>query len=109
MTQGTLERLRGALHVLALPPDMQIQHVRDLHVDLDEIALEFDDIAPVRVALVESGEMSPAQALAVDEVDRQLLEMSEAGPGRWTDEAATEGEDWKELRRLAGRALQALA
>lgn len=108
MTQRAVEQLRDALKVLAMPAEAQLQHVGGLHADLDEIALEFDDIAPVRAALVDAGELTPAQASTIDAVDRQLLDMSDAGPSRWTAEAASDGDDWRELRRLALLALDAL-
>ena len=109
MTQRAVEQLRDALKVLAMPAEAQLQHVGGLHADLDEIALEFDDIAPVRASLLDAGEITSAQASAVDAVDRQLLEMSDAGPSRWTAESASAGEDWRKLRLLALQALDALA
>lgn len=109
MTHQAVEQLRDALKVLSMPAEAQLQHVGALHADLDEIALEFDDIAPVRASLVDAGEMTAAQASAIDAVDRQLLEMSDAGPSRWTVAAASDGEDWRTLRQLALQALEALA
>jgi hypothetical protein len=108
MTQQVLDQLRAALRLLAMPADAQIAHVRSLGVELDEIALEFDDIAPARTTLIASHEISPTQAAAVGAVDRQLRQMSSAGPSRWTSDAAMAGDDWRELRQLAKDALEAL-
>lgn len=109
MANALLGQLIAALEELAKPADEQLGHVDALGVDIDELALEFDDVAPTRDALVDKGVISRDQSDAVAAVDRKLDRMSDAGPSRWTEGALRTGEDWQELRLLAMRALTALA
>jgi hypothetical protein len=102
------DQLVAALRLLGMAPELQLEHVRQLGVDVDELGLEFDDVAGTRKKLVADGVLSPTQAAAVAAVDYHLVKMTSAGPARWTDEAVLSGEDWVELRELARSALMAL-
>lgn len=108
MTNALLAQLRAALDVLAMPPERQLEHARQLGVGNDELALEFDDVGPARTLLVKDGLLSGEQAASVAAVERQLSRISSAGPSRWTNAALLSGEDWEELRRLAQSASHAL-
>ena len=104
-TADILRQLKMALETLSLGPDDQLEYVRQLGTDVDELALEFDDIGGTRGKLLFEGSMRLDQSDAIAAVDRQLLSMTRAGAARWTEEAVRNGEDWAELRRLAENAL----
>ena len=53
--KGRVKLLKESLALLASEPDVQLAHLRDLGVPdhVDELALEHDDIAPVRIVTVD--------------------------------------------------------
>jgi hypothetical protein len=101
-------QLKSTLETLARGPVDQLLYVRRLGTGMDELALEFDDVAPARLKLLAEGSITLDQSDAIAAVDRQLDRMTRAGPVRWTEQAVLEGEDWEELRRVARNALAAL-
>lgn len=101
-------QLQDALATLAMPSRAQLERAKAIGVGIDELALEFDDVARARGKLVLDGELSDEQALAIVQVEAQLQRITAAGPQRWTDEAVSAGEDWSELRRLAQSALDSM-
>lgn len=105
MSEALFQQLREALEYLAMPADAQLRHVAELGVAPDELALEFDDVAPARRTLIAEGRLSDEQGDAVGAVQRQLKRMSSSGSSRWTPDAVRAGEDWREVRRLANSAL----
>lgn len=108
MTSRLRNQLQDALAALAMPSTAQLERVKALGVGIDELALEFDDVARARGKLVLDGELSDGQALAVARVEAQLHSITAAGGRRWTDEAVRAGEDWSKLRRLAQAALDSM-
>ena len=72
MTGGLRNQLQDALASLAMPSSAQLDRVATLGVGIDELALEFDDVARVRGKLVLDGELSEEQARAVARVEAHL-------------------------------------
>jgi hypothetical protein len=78
-------------------------------VDVDELALEFDDIAPAALAMTGSGELASDQREAIAALDGQLASMS--GPEHsdlWTADALHHAHEWSRVRDLAQKAIDRL-
>ena len=103
------DQVQDALATLAMPAVKQLERVGALGVGIDELALEFDDVAPARSKLVADSELTQEQADAIGRVENQLRRITSAGQRRWTEEAVRTGDDWSELRRLAAVALDLMA
>ena len=105
--------LVDALEQLAMPAHEQLRLLGEKldgrGLPVDELALQLDDIAGTRRALVSNGAMTEAQAEAVGAVHEYLGRLTVAGPVRWTPQAVATGDDWAEVRRLSSRALVLLA
>lgn len=100
---GILDQLRESLRRLASPPTEQLQALGSDEGPVDEIALEFDDVAQA-VAL--SGWLSPEGAAAVRQLGERLSKMSgRANAHLWTRSALSQAAEWQEIRRLAQIAL----
>jgi hypothetical protein len=110
---GRLRLLTDALKLLAAEPDSQLDHLRRLgrrlerKENIDELALEFDDIAPAVDLMLTNGEINKAQRDCVAELDRYLKQVSgQENAHLWTVEALPSAQEWKEVRRLARNCLQ---
>jgi hypothetical protein len=103
-----LTSLRSSLEVLHEPAEQQLRYLASLGLPegIDELALEFDDLAPTIVQLAESQVITPEGVESVRRLDEALSAMS--GPdndGLWTPWALRTAPDWNDIRTLAGRAL----
>lgn len=100
-----LSGVKGALAVLASPPDVQRQHLSDLGVPdvVDELALELDDmLAPLKSILSAKGAERALSRLGE-------LEVALGSPAlEWTLRGLTEAREWQGVRRLASDALDEL-
>jgi hypothetical protein len=105
-----LQQLRQALAVLAAPAEEQAAHLHTLgDAPVDELGLEFDDIAPAAFGLSGPNELDADQRAAVAAVDSHLSGMSGAQHSNiWTIEALREAPEWANLRELSHQALQRL-
>lgn len=108
MTDGLMREIISTLERLAMPGPDQLAYLDQIGVGVDELALEFDDVAPARTKLVSDGRMSVAQSEAIAAVNEQLERMTAAGASRWTRDAVLTGADWQDTRRRARLALDAL-
>ena len=103
--QALVESLRGSLRRLASPATEQRRYLEELGVspDVDELALEFDDLWPsVRPF------SSEALRCCCDELDRYFGTFSgKTFEALWHVDALSRSE-WEGVRELAGRALAAL-
>jgi len=102
--------IRAVLTRLAAPAAEQLHYLRGLGPSLvvDELALEFDDIAEATATT--AGVLSADQQEAVRSVGEQLESMS--GSERrylWTPEALEETAEWETVRQRASLALLRLA
>lgn len=106
-----LTTLRSALSLLSASSEVQLKYLDDLGLPdvVDELALEFDDVAPAVGNLVEVRAITTNAADAVRRVDAQLAAMSgEQRSQLWTPQALRTAPEWDEVRRLADRALALL-
>ncbi|TYB53460.1 hypothetical protein FXF51_49310 [Nonomuraea sp. PA05] len=97
--------IRTVLSRLGWDAERQLEHVRSLRVDVDELALEFDDALHLAQAKTHDGLLSQEALEALLPVDAKLSRMTEHGPELWTEEAVTTALAWQELRTVARRAL----
>lgn len=103
--------LQVALKWLAAPSAQQIEHLKDIGVwpGVDELALAFDDVAPLLPEAVERGEVSNEVESAVRCVDEKLDKMSgQQNAHLWTPDALADSYQWETVRRLASEALRKL-
>src|SRR5438128_9533542 len=108
--QWVLRQLRDSLATLAASSHQQAEHIRQLgNASVDELGLEFDDIAPAALAMTGPSELNSDQREAIAALDDQLSRMS--GPEHselWTVEALNSALEWTKVRELAQEALRRL-
>ncbi|MCP9212737.1 hypothetical protein [Streptomyces cucumeris] len=104
-----LQQLVTALDRLTWHADEQLSYVHDLGVDVDELALEFDDIHHLAIGKAQEGLISDALITTIQPVDEHLKLMTEMGPSMWTEAAVQDATEWQELRNLARSARSHLA
>jgi hypothetical protein len=103
-----LKSLTDSLQVLAASADAQLSYLRKLgRPDLiDELALEFDDIAASADSLFSEGILNDEQRQCVENLSRYLAEFGgEANSHLWTAEALRVSDKWKRVRILASDCL----
>jgi hypothetical protein len=103
-----VESLIEVVRLLASPAPMQLQHLAAIGLPngVDELALEFDDVAALAKGMRERGELSESQLVRLQALDDQLERMSGAvNAALWTADALAERREWAEVRRLATDAL----
>lgn len=102
-----------SLEILAAKPQDQLAYLKsigDQCMLMDELALEFDDRLSSLRAFIAEGKVGEDAAHAIAALDRLLIGMSgEKNAHLWTREALTSSSEWAQVRRLAERALAALA
>jgi hypothetical protein len=81
-----LRTVEEALSPLSWEPERQVAYVRGLGVDVDEMALHFDDIFHLARAKMQGGVLSPEAFQALVPVDEMLARMTEKGPDLWSEE-----------------------
>jgi len=102
--------LRETLGRLAQDPAAQEEYADSLGTGIDELALEFDAVAPVAPALAARKLISRDQAVAISAVHDKLGQMSGShNSALWTSEALHVAPEWTEVRRLASLALDLLS
>jgi hypothetical protein len=106
---GRLKSLKGAVRVLASDATAQLEHLGrlGLSVGIDELALEYDDIAAAADDMLRCREIDENQYDWVKKLHKQLSEMSgQANSRLWTVEALSSAPEWKEVRHLAKECLR---
>lgn len=109
MSDTLLTQLAGAVEKLAAPADEQIAYLDKLGVlpSIDEIGLEFDDVAAA--GLSASSGLSASQRDAVGQLDLILRDMSTSGrENLWTPNALRSDSRWEVVRATARRTLSEL-
>jgi hypothetical protein len=97
-----------AVSRLAAEPAAQRAYLASLGLsaDVDELALEFNDVAAARDDMRALSELSADEHRAVAEIDRLLRHMSgEANAHLWTQGALVTSARWKEVRVRAQECL----
>ena len=106
-----------ALGHLAEPADRQVRHLERVFgrsplpadFNVDELALEFNDVALAAHLAVKVGTMTADAAAALADVDDALTDMSGTAKALlWTVGAIFDTAEWVEIRRLAAAALAKL-
>jgi hypothetical protein len=103
--------LRDAVFVLASDAAGQLDHLRELGLPegIDELALEYDDIAGAAENMLECGELDKSQYEAVRKLDTLLSQMSgKANATLWTTAALAAAPEWNEVRHHAKGCLRLL-
>ena len=106
---GRLKLLTDSLVILASMPDNQLAHLRALGVPfgVDELALEYDDIALAAESMFCDGELNEVQRDTVLELNDILKRMSGAQNAHlWTIRALRTAPEWSNVRQAAVRCLQ---
>lgn len=112
--------LRQAVAALAAGPEEQVRFLDELFSPLtgggssaaygnDELALELDDCFFAANAMIERGELTPAEKTAIMPVDELLRHWSgEGNSSFWRREALFDDPRWGEVRAHAAAALAQL-
>jgi hypothetical protein len=103
-----LAALRDALGLLAAPASQQLAHLAAIGLPegIDELALEFDDVAPAVNRLAEMSVIPSTAAAVIQRLDTRLDAISGAPHASlWTPTALQSATEWEEIRRLANQAL----
>jgi hypothetical protein len=103
--------LQDALRVLVSPAHEQLEHLTRIGLEngIDELALEYNDIAAAAEDMRQCSELTETQYWAVRKLDRYLSSIS--GKDRsdlWTADALSSADEWKEVRRFAKKTLDLL-
>ncbi len=104
--------LKRILTLLASRSSAQVEYLRGLGTlpEVDELALEFDDVANLVPALLTAGQLSQKQADAVESVACLLEKLTnQHNPDLWTESALRDYQGWHDIRRAAKQALDKLA
>ncbi|MFD1832086.1 hypothetical protein ACFSJS_20895 [Streptomyces desertarenae] len=96
-----LRDLRRSLEQLSWNAERQFAYVDDLGVDVDEIALEFDDLFRIAESMATQGLISDNFFTHLKSVDSQLSTMTSKGTEVWRREKVKDSEEWETLRKLA--------
>ncbi|MYW03769.1 hypothetical protein [Streptomyces sp. SID3343] len=92
------------LDVLASPPDRQLDYLRTSHVDVDEIALQFDDAFNAARASLHADLMSRTDFERLRPVRERLDAIANDSHHLWEREALGEAAEWQEVRKAAAQA-----
>jgi hypothetical protein len=106
---GIVRLLRASLQLLSSSAPDQLLYLRSdgVPADVDELALELDDIEPLVPQLVERNLISRRAAKRISEVS-ELLSAMTGKAALWTPEALENSEIWSDVRKRAALALQML-
>ncbi|MFI9305285.1 hypothetical protein [Streptomyces triculaminicus] len=104
-TEITIRLLKRALHLLASEPNEQISYLKQLGVNPDEIALEFDDAFRRAIGTSGMGLLSKEVVAAAQPVDERLRQMTNSSTEVWTKSNLETSPEWRLLRSLAKEAL----
>jgi hypothetical protein len=114
-----LDQLRAALKLLASPAEKQAEYLADffrikapLHPEhnVDEIALQFDDIASSAGDMATEGEITLVQKDVIAELNNFLSDITRGKPSEfWTVRALSCDSDWQAIRDRAHDCLRAVA
>lgn len=103
--------LRDSLTVLAGNADEQLRHLERIGVpeNIDELALEFDDIGAACESMFHVGELDKKQRDCIEKLNHLLKRMGgEANSYLWTPDALRSAPEWKEIRTTANKCLTLL-
>lgn len=106
-----LQQLRDSLAVLAAAAQEQLAHLERLELPglVDEIALEYDDVAAAADYMCELGELTPEQRVCVKELNQFMNTFSGQDHAHlWTPEALYSAPQWEQVRRMATECLAQL-
>ena len=109
--RGRITLLRDALTLLASPATAQLEHLSALGLPgvIDELALEYDDIAAAADNMLVEGELDNFQCSCVKELNRFLREISgKHNAHLWTAEALRSAPEWEQVRHKASDCLMQL-
>lgn len=104
---GLLVELVKSCARLTLPADDQLSYVQN--TSIDELALEFSDVAVLVAQFVAAGWLSKADADHISSMNSLLDEMSSAGKEHlWTEDGLRNSLEWAEIRHKARQWLVAI-
>jgi len=109
--KAQLKLLADALSMLACDADVQLKYLCELGTPegVDELALEYDDIAAAADTMLQEGDINERQHNSVKKLTEWLKRMS--GPANahlWTVEALRSAKEWSYVRTLADKCLALL-
>jgi hypothetical protein len=111
--EGRFKLLCEALTVLAVDADAQLHYLEEIGasapVPVDELALNYDDIAAAADTMLDCGEISVEQRNSVVQLNKFLQAISgEENAHLWTPDARLASLEWEEVRGQAKASLALL-
>ena len=106
------EYLIKSLNILSLKSDAQLAYLDEIGVPgiIDELALEFDDIAIMAKQKQKEQEITENQYKLISELSEKLDLMSGEDKSHfWTEYSLKNDKEWEEIRELAKVCLEALS
>ena len=96
-------KLADCLKVLSLSSCEQIRYLKEIGgVSVDELALQFEDIAVLAAEKYDKGEISDDLFKLIGSLDEKLENMSGSDKeDLWTEKALASSNDWKIVREIA--------
>jgi hypothetical protein len=108
---GFINQLKEVLHLLAAEGQEQLRYLDEIGVEgnVDELALEFDDIVRLAKSRFEIGEITAQQLDRINEINSMLDSMSgQENAALWTPEALLRSPQWESVRNRARLCLECL-
>lgn len=112
ISNSQFKNLRDALAVLKANADQQIEYLKQMGLgpNVDELALEFDDVAGTAISLLEKGQLTQEAFDAIQRVNQLLDNMSASSDRQmWTYKGLRNGPKWQEVRLKSELALQKMS
>lgn len=113
-----IDQLRKSLEMLASPASRQLSYLSSIsdipsemdgNYNIDELILEFDDIACATNDMFSHGELTELQRKAILDFDNFLSSVGAAQPKSvWTSASLQHSQEWEEIRAKARICLKAL-
>jgi hypothetical protein len=103
-----VHQLEQALERLSWDAERQIDYTRRLGVEVDELALEFDDSYRPISRLIEEGLLPETLGGAIKFIDQSLDGMTRTPEDKWTEDSVRDSQEWLDLREKARQAVSLL-
>lgn len=89
------------LQLLSSPARVQIEYLRSVGVDADELLLEFDDLIKAAQGFVFDGWLDSSDYHSLEVVENDANAVNSAGAHIWSARALSESQEWAALRIAA--------
>jgi hypothetical protein len=106
------ESLIDVLKTLSSNSDDQLAYLNEIGIpgNIDEIALEFDDMAILAKKKYKDGEITENQYKLIEELEQKIdLLSGEDNSNFWTEDSLRNAKEWEEIRKLARACIESFS